>query len=286
MLFGFFQKLVIADRAALVVNQVFDHYQEYGFVELVTAAVLFSWQIYCDFGGYSNIAKGVAQVMGFELMENFRQPYLASGIKDFWRRWHISLTSWFTDYLYIPMGGNRKGKVKQCVNIFVVFLCSGLWHGANWTYVLWGVLHGCGLIIHNILTWVHPAKEGSAFGWLKKLVKTGITYGITTCFWVSFRANTLEDTAGYFIQMFSYRRLHTFEDMGMDYVNWFVLLVAMVILLIVDILHEKGIRIRERLYIKPLVLRGLVYLGAIWCIILLGIYGSQYDASQFIYFQF
>lgn len=138
MAWGMFQKLVIADRASILVNQVYSNYRDYGFLELVIASVLFAFQIYCDFGGYTNIARGAARVMGISLMQNFQQPYFAVNIRDFWRRWHISLTSWFTDYLYIPLGGNRKGTVRQYVNILIVFGLSGLWHGASWHFVAWG----------------------------------------------------------------------------------------------------------------------------------------------------
>lgn len=141
MFWGLFQKLVIADRASILVNQVYNNYQNYGFFELATASILFAFQIYCDFGGYTNIARGSALVMGFSLMDNFRQPYLAISIKDFWRRWHISLTSWFTDYLYIPLGGSHKGLIRKYINIFIVFAVSGLWHGAKWHFVVWGGIH-------------------------------------------------------------------------------------------------------------------------------------------------
>lgn len=147
---GLFQKLVIADRAAILVKQVYGSYKNYGFLELAIASVLFAFQIYCDFGGYTNIARGAARVMGFSLMQNFRQPYFATSIKDFWRRWHISLTSWFTDYLYIPLGGSKKGMLRQHLNTFIVFGISGLWHGASWHFVLWGVLHAFYQMIGNI----------------------------------------------------------------------------------------------------------------------------------------
>lgn len=150
IMWGLFQKLVIADRAALLVNTVFQHYQNYGFLEIFTAAILFAFQIYCDFGGYTNIARGSACVMGFHLMNNFRQPYLAQNIKDFWRRWHISLTSWFTDYLYIPLGGNRNGRHRKYLNILIVFGVSGLWHGASWNFIVWGLLHAIYQIIGDI----------------------------------------------------------------------------------------------------------------------------------------
>lgn len=288
MLWGFFQKMVIADRIAIVADQVFDHYQEYGFVELTTTAILFSFQIYCDFGGYSNIARGAAEVMGIQLMNNFRQPYFAPDIKEFWRRWHISLTSWFTDYLYIPLGGNRKGKVRQSANILIVFLCSGLWHGANWTYVVWGLFHGCAQIINNTPKLSAPPsfKKRSPRIILLKMVKIAFTFGLVSVFWIFFRADTLGQALGYFAQSLRYRRLHSFTDMGIDQANWIILLISLGVLFIVDILHECGISIRQKIYMQNIVLRGMIYLSAIWAIILFGIYGSQYDASQFIYFQF
>lgn len=138
MLWGFFQKMVIADRVAILVDTVYSNIMIYNSYELLVAAIGFSIQIYCDFSSYSNIAVGAAKIMGLELMENFNTPYFANSIQDFWRRWHISLSTWFRDYLYIPLGGGKCSKVKKYRNIMVTFLMSGLWHGANWTYVIWG----------------------------------------------------------------------------------------------------------------------------------------------------
>lgn len=139
MVWGLFMKMVISDRVAILVDNVFNNYGRYGRTELILGAIGFTLQIYCDFGAYSMIAVGAARIMGIELMENFSTPYFSMGIKDFWDRWHISLSTWFRDYLYIPLGGNRKGKLRKSINILIVFLASGLWHGANWTYILWGV---------------------------------------------------------------------------------------------------------------------------------------------------
>ncbi len=138
MVWGFFTKMVIADRVAILVDMVFDNFRLYGGTELLLAAIGFSIQIYCDFGSYSLIAIGAAKIMGIHLMENFDTPYFAKDIRDFWSRWHISLSTWFRDYLYIPLGGNRKGKFRKAMNLMIVFLVSGLWHGANWTFFLWG----------------------------------------------------------------------------------------------------------------------------------------------------
>ena len=138
MTWGYFQKMVIADRIAIMVDTVFSSYYMYGTFELIAAAMGFAIQIYCDFSGYSTIAIGAAQVMGFSLMENFQTPYFSRSIKEFWRRWHISLSTWFRDYLYIPLGGNRCSKTRNYINLMITFLVSGLWHGANWTYIFWG----------------------------------------------------------------------------------------------------------------------------------------------------
>ncbi|MCI8881020.1 MAG: MBOAT family protein, partial [Clostridiaceae bacterium] len=142
MLWGMFEKVVVADRIAYLVTHVFDRYQELPGVASVLAVLLFGVQLYCDFAGYSDIARGAAEVLGFRLMVNFRQPYFARSTQDFWRRWHISLSSWFRDYLYIPLGGSRKGTARKYWNLLAVQLTSGLWHGANWTYVVWGGLNG------------------------------------------------------------------------------------------------------------------------------------------------
>jgi len=138
MAWGFFEKLMIADRAAILVNQIYGNYENYGSVALILATLAFAVQIYCDFSGYSDIAIGAAQVMGFSLMQNFRQPYFSLSIAEFWRRWHISLSTWFRDYLYIPLGGSRCSKIKKYRNLMVTFMVSGLWHGSSWNYVIWG----------------------------------------------------------------------------------------------------------------------------------------------------
>lgn len=141
MIWGGFQKIVIADRVAIVVDTIFNKFPQYGGMYIVVATILFAFQIYCDFSGYSTIAIGAAKVMGFQLMENFNAPYLSMSVAEFWRRWHISLSSWFRDYLYIPLGGNRKGKFRKYINLMIVFIISGLWHGAQWSFIAWGALN-------------------------------------------------------------------------------------------------------------------------------------------------
>ena len=156
MLWGMLEKIVVADRLALLVDYVYDNYAQLPGAAVALATVFFAFQIYCDFAGYSHIAIGAAQVMGFTLMENFRRPYLATSAAEFWRRWHISLSTWFRDYLYIPLGGNRKGRARKYLNTMITFLVSGLWHGANWSFVVWGGLNGAYQVIGEILA---PARE-------------------------------------------------------------------------------------------------------------------------------
>ena len=284
MFWGLFQKLVIADRTSILVNEVYNNYERYGLVEIAVATVLFAFQIYCDFGGYTNVARGAARVMGFELMQNFRQPYLACNIKDFWRRWHISLTTWFTDYLYIPLGGNRKGELRKNINVCIVYLVSGLWHGASWNYVAWGGLHAIYQVVGNLKAKVvkRPDKESR----YKSLIQIIVTFVLVDIAWVFFAAPGFSHALRMFKQMSICVQTTSLLDLGLDKGNWFVLIVAILILYIIDILHECNRSVFAIVNSKPLVVRWILYLGLIWFIILFGIYGVGYDTGQFIYFQF
>ncbi len=195
MLWGYFLKVVLADRIAIFVDKIYGDIDAYPGVYLIIATVLFAVQIYCDFAGYSTIAVGAAKVLGIRIMENFNTPYLADSVADFWRRWHISLTSWFKDYLYIPLGGNRKGKARKYLNKIIVFLLSGLWHGANFTYVMWGALNGIFQVIEEILI---PVRQKSceilgvdvkSLG--HRLFKMIITFILVDFTWIFFRAQSL-----------------------------------------------------------------------------------------------
>lgn len=286
MFWGYFQKLVIADRAAILTSKIYDNYQNYGFVELSIATVLFAFQVLCDFDGYTNIARGAARVMGFELMKNFRQPYLAMSIKEFWRRWHISLTTWFTDYLYIPLGGSRRGKGRQYANIFLVFSVSGLWHGASWNYIIWGMLHAIYQIAGNIKGHIMKQREQSTLSFSEKLGKIIMTFVLVNIAWVFFYASSFTSAIGIFRQMFTVFQVSGVYDLGLNRGQWFTFWASIAILGIVDILHEKGISIFSVVQKQTIWFRWILYLGLIWSVLLLGIYGVGYDTSQFIYFQF
>lgn len=295
MLWGFFQKLVVADRLAVLVNQVFLYNSYYSGIEIIVAVMFFAVQIYCDFAGYSNIAIGASQVMGFELMENFRQPYLANSVSDFWRRWHISLTSWFRDYLYIPLGGNRKGKLAKYRNIMIVFLTSGLWHGANWTYVVWGGLNGLFQVIADLTK--KPRQKLKAFFKIRqesgswRILSTVITFILVDFTWIFFRADSMADALQIISRIFSQFNPWVLVDgtlytLGLSQVDFWIGILSIAVLLTVDIVHERGIKIRSWVLQQNLWFRWSIYLGAIFFILIFGFYGPNYDASQFIYFQF
>jgi alginate O-acetyltransferase complex protein AlgI len=191
MLWGMLKKVVVADRLAIYVNQVYNNVDDYSGLPLLFATVFFAFQIYADFSGYSDIAIGGARVMGVDLMTNFKRPYLSRSIKEFWARWHISLSTWFRDYLYIPLGGNRVVKWRWYYNLFITFLISGLWHGANWTFVIWGALHGTYLIAEIFIknkqfTAEIPFK-------VKHVFRVVVTFAFVLVSWVFFRANSIQD---------------------------------------------------------------------------------------------
>lgn len=286
MFWGLFQKLVIADRASILVNQVYNNYQNYGFIELAIASILFAFQIYCDFGGYTSIARGAAKVMGFSLMGNFRQPYLATNIKEFWRRWHVSLTSWFTDYLYIPLGGNRRGYAKKYLNILIVFVASGLWHGAAWHFVAWGLIHAIFQIIGDIRGRVQKRiyKGGSRASFSKHLREGILTFILVDFAWVFFAADSIHHALRIFKQMLSVTT--SLFKLGLDRANGQILIGGIIILFVIDILHEKGVSVLKLVNSQEIWFRMLIYLSLIWSIIMFGVYGVGYDTSQFIYFQF
>ena len=203
VLWGFFKKIVIADRVAVLVNAVYNSPTDYTGIPLILATILFAFQIYCDFSGYSDIAIGVARMMGFRLMTNFKRPFLATSIADFWKRWHISLSTWFRDYLYFPLGGNRVKVYRWYANLFLVFVVSGLWHGANWTFVFWGVLHGLYAVPYAILkTRTRYQKTEETKSGLKDIHQILFTFLLVLVGWVFFRAENITQAFYVFKKIF------------------------------------------------------------------------------------
>jgi Predicted membrane protein involved in D-alanine export len=194
MLWGFFKKLVIANRLAVYVDRIYGNVDFFNGPSLLLASILYSIEIYCDFSGYTDIAIGVARVLGIKLMKNFDLPYFSSSISEFWRRWHISLSSWFRDYLYIPLGGNRVPKWRNLLNLLITFLVSGLWHGASWTFVIWGGLHGLYLIVEKLLSGKRvPKPRSSIHNRIYRILNILKVYVLVTFAWIFFRARSLHD---------------------------------------------------------------------------------------------
>ncbi len=296
MIWGFFVKMVIADRAAVLVNTVFDNYHMYGSTELVLAAVFFALQIYCDFGSYSLIAIGAAKIMGFELMENFNTPYFACSIRDFWSRWHISLSTWFRDYLYIPLGGNRRGRVRKSVNIMIVFLASGLWHGADWSYVVWGGIHGAYQVIGDYLAsfrekCIRKLRVNTAcFSW--KFLQTTVTFILVVFAWIFFRADSIGDALQYIRRIWVRPTPWVLFNgeiftLGLDRPEMNILLVSICMLGLVDLVrYRKKMTLDVFLMQQNLWFRGGIMIGLVVLIFVCGKYGVGFDPQQFIYFQF
>ena len=208
ILWGLFKKIVIADNCALIVNPIFANYHIQSASNLLLGAILFTFQIYCDFSGYSDIALGTARLLGIELLRNFGFPYFSRDIAEFWRRWHISLTTWFRDYLYIPLGGSRGKKWQSVRNTFIIFLVSGFWHGANWTFIFWGAFHAALfmplLIFGRNRLYTNTVAEGKFLPSIKELIQMLTTFTLVVLGWIFFRASTLRDAFGYIISLFSH----------------------------------------------------------------------------------
>lgn len=296
MVWGFFMKMVIADRVSILVDTVFDNYRMYGSTELIVAAIGFTIQIYCDFGSYSLIAIGASKIMGFHLMENFNAPYFARSTRDFWSRWHISLSTWFRDYLYIPLGGNRKGKMRKALNTMIVFLVSGLWHGANWSFVVWGGLHGFYQVASDFLK---PYKKEilaklkvkvDCFSW--ELLQTIVTFGLVVFAWIFFRADSITDALRYIKRIFIRPTPWILFNgdifgLGLDRVEMNILAVSVLLLGLVDLVrYKKKMTIDIFLMEQNLWFEWMVIIGLIIMIFIFGKYGPAFDAKQFIYFQF
>lgn len=293
MLWGYFQKILVADRLAMLVNTVYNNPGKYKGFEILTATVFFAFQIYCDFSAYSDIARGAAEIMGFRLSENFKQPYFSKSIKEFWRRWHVTLGAWFKDYLYIPLGGSRCGKLRCYFNIMAVFLISGLWHGAAVNFVIWGGLHGIYQVIGHM---VEPLKEKTinifsikrdVFSY--KLFQVLINFTLVNFAWIFFRANSFTDAKTLINNMLFFNPWIFIDgslyNLGLDSKDFFTAILGIGIVLVVNMMQRTenpGVLLSS----QNMVFRWAVYLIAVISLIIFGSYGPGYSAQQFIYFQF
>ncbi len=276
MLWGFFKKMVVADNCALFVDQVWKDITFYNGSTLAVAAILFSFQIYCDFSGYSDIAIGTAKLFGIQLKRNFKVPYFSRDIAEFWRRWHISLTTWFRDYLYIPLGGSRVGKWKVVRNTFIIFLVSGFWHGANWTFILWGAFHAT-LFLPLIMMgknrrYTNNVASGKLFPSVKELIQIIFTFSLATIGWIIFRADNINQVFIYLKTMFG-STFFTLPQISISFIY-------IAVLLIVEWLNREK-RFEFDITIKYKVLRYIIYYAIMLACILLST-----QQENFIYFQF
>lgn len=283
MLWGFFKKIVIADRLALYVDEVYNNPAQHSGITLVLATVFFAFQIYCDFSAYSDIAIGAAKVMGFKLMTNFRHPYFSASISEFWKRWHISLSTWFRDYLYIPLGGNKVAVPRWYFNLMIVFLISGLWHGANWTFIAWGALNGFYLVFAAItekfrkrLSEITGIKKFPA---IHRSIQIIITFALCCFAWIFFRANSISDSF-FIIEKIFTDRGPLFIQSDPSPVIYSFLGVGMLLFVEAKWEYYKGSF--SFCHNNHWLIRNLSYAFLIIVMLLMGVF----DGGQFIYFQF
>lgn len=288
ILLGLCLKLLIAETMARFVDPVYNSLPDRGGLAVLIATVFFGIQIYCDFNGYTQIAIGSAKLMGIDLMQNFDHPYRAHSISDFWRRWHISLTSWFRDYLYIPLGGNRKGKLRTALNSVITFFVSGLWHGANWTFALWGLVNGVSMAVEK--QYLRPLSKRK---WLA-IPYSILTYVLVTLFWVLFRANSLSDalvcykliftdTLNQLTSLTSFSAIYNFFTSGSGWSTAAIFPLA--VSLFIYLWYEYGMRLdlTGRLTSNRTWVRWLAYVLLIFATLY---FGSTLAQSDFVYFRF
>jgi len=294
ILWGYFLKLVVAERLAIYVNTVFDVPEGIRGTASFVAIIFYTFEIYADFSGYSHIAIGVARIIGIDVMKNFECPYLSMSVAEFWRRWHISLSSWFRDYLYIPLGGNRKGKIRKYINILIVFTVSGLWHGADFTFLAWGLIHGMYQVIGSILTPMRDAVTKffnvgrSSFS--HRVIKTAGTFILVSYAWVFFRADDIFQAARIIKNSLAFTPWEFVDSSlyqyGLTRGSFLLGIFGIILMIIVDLVNSRGIVIREKILCQGMWLRWIIMITGIVIIVVCGIWGPGYDVSDFIYKQF
>jgi len=295
MLWGFIKKLVIADPLARIVNTVYSDPHKFGAdpLVLVAATLAFSVQIYCDFSGYTDIVRGSARLFGVDLLQNFDRPYESRSIREFWRRWHMTLMSWFKDYIYIPLGGSRVSPWRRRINILTVFLVSGLWHGAGFTFIVWGLLNGAYQIVGE---WLTPLRERIAGALrlgpdskVRAVFATIITFGLITIAWVFFRAESLADALYILRTMvgasWTPHTNYALGHIGLTTKQLAVVAVATAFVFIAEWVSGR-MDMSGILYRQNVAVRWFVYQAGILLVVIFGYYGAQYDAASFAYFKF
>lgn len=273
LLWGFFLKAALADRLAIIVNPVYENYANFSGTSCLMASLLYSLQIYGDFAGYSLMALGVGRLFGFDLINNFKRPYFSQSVSEFWRRWHISLSRWLKDYVYIPLGGSREGEVKTYRNILITFFVSGLWHGANFTFIIWGVIHGVVQAVEKYFKWNAPSSHKAV-----KCLKILVTFLVVNFAWIFFRMPTVHDAATLIGRIF---RNAPGETIPISNTDMFCMAFTILVVFASEIVQEKGLRLN--LFHHPRIgVRWAAYLIILFFIVLFGVL----DGGQFIYVNF
>ncbi len=283
---GLFKKIFVADQLAPIVDSLFTKPSLYSSLALLIGAYAFAFQIYCDFSGYTDMARGLAKIMGFDLMRNFNQPYFSSNITEFWRRWHISLSSWLRDYLYIPLGGSRKGRRKTYINLFLTMLLGGLWHGANWTFVIWGALHGLFLSLHKLMlesSVKKPDANLQVVTLLAKASKIFCTFNLVCLAWIFFRSETVDHALNYINRLLEFTLIQSSAGTSMlNKVNYLPLAFGILILILLLDLPQRISNDHTILLKWPLLIRGAIVALLFLCLISI----RSTANVPFIYFQF
>lgn len=308
MIFGFFEKLVIADRLAIAVDSVWPEFASYGKIELLLICLFYAIQIYADFAGYMDIALGASEIMGIRLSENFKAPYFSASVPEFWRRWHITLGSWFRDYLFYPVmrsgwctalgkklknkfSKKAQSKVTTVIALLCVWFFTGMWHGASWHYIAWGVYYGALIILSTLLTPVFDAFVQKHSINRDKPIYKGFqilkTFALVCFGYIFFRSDSMSQAFGIIGRIFGFSApLMSAESIGLDMADLTVALIAVVLLIFVDIFRARDFDLREAVSKKALVLRWSLYFLLLFSVIIFGVYGPGYSSSSFIYFQF
>ena len=285
ILWGLFKKIVIAENCAVFANTIFNNSDAYSGSTLVLGALFFTFQIYCDFSGYSDIALGTARLFGIDLLRNFAFPYFSRDIAEFWRRWHISLSSWFKDYLYIPLGGSKGGTWMKIRNTFIIFLVSGFWHGANWTFIVWGFLNALfimpSIVFNTNRNNLEIVAKGKYLPSLKDLLAIFVTFSLTVFAWIFFRADNVTHAFTYISEIFSTSLFSLPKFVNVDKA-YFVMFIVCIFMLVEWLGREEQFALRITTKVKQFPLRILIYYAVIFAILFFG----NFSENQFIYFQF
>ncbi len=292
ILWGFFLKLCIADKAGIIVDTIFNNYPAYRGMYVLVGGILYSFQLYTDFQACTCLAQGVSGLFCIDIINNFDHPYLATSVKDFWRRWHISLSSWLRDYVYIPLGGNRKGKARKYINLLITFAVSGIWHGGGFKFLFWGLLHGFYQVSGELLMPVRQTiREKLHLGVPQRVCKcmeTIVTFVLVMLAWILFRADRLKTGLSMILSIFTVHNPWILTDdslfnLGLVWKEFYLLVICLLILLAVSLLQERGIRIRDKILKQNLVIRWAIYICAILFIMVFGTYGWGFNSQDFIY---